>query len=187
MGLNIEDGMGRGNVAGVSKDNRLMVAAKVNNRGYYVSRDEQRLFNAVFSDASATATNYVAYIKNTSTTRRLVIEFIRVEGVGGATPPIWRVVTATGTATGGTAVTAVNMNRGSAISAEATLLADNIGGFTAGTPLIASVRHPSNDSKQIDFDDTLILGQNDAIAIQYFAGTTAEASVTIRFYYEDII
>ena len=181
MGFNIDDGLGRGHIAGVSPDNRLMVAAKSNLRGYYVSRDDERLFNAVFEDASAAAGNYVAYILNTSTTRRMVIDLIRVEAANAA---LWKVVTATGTATGGNSVTAVNMNRTSSITPEATMLADNVGGFTAGTPLIARARHPADSSITIPFDDTLILGQNNAIALEYDAGTTGIAGATIRFYYE---
>lgn len=184
MGLQLEDGKGRGHIAGVSKDNRVMTSAKVNTRGYYVSRDDQRLFNAVFEDASAAAGDYVAYIKNTSTTRRLVIDLFRIGAVNAA---IFKVVTATGTATGGNAVTSVNMNRGSSITPEATLLADAVGGFAAGTPLIVKVRTPAATSFDINFDDTLILGQNDAIAVEYDVGTTGEASVTLRYYFEDII
>lgn len=183
MGFVVEDGLGRGYQAGVSKGNRAMVVAKTNLRGYYVSRDDGRLFNAVFEDASAANGNYVAYIKNTSSTRRMVVDLVRLESANNA---IWKIVTATGTATGGTAVTAVNMNRASAITPEATLLADNVGGFTAGTPLIAKVRNLANTSIIVPFDDTLILGPANAFAIEYDTGTTGEAAATVRFYFEDI-
>lgn len=181
MGIRTEDGLGRGYEAGVSASNRLMVASESNTRSYYVSRDAKRLFNWVFEDASAVAGNYVAYIKNTSTTRALVIELVRLQAANAAT---WKVVTATGTATGGTAVTAVNMNRGSGLTEEATALADNVGGFTAGSALIAIARHPAESSIVVPFDDTLILTPGTAIAIEYDAGTTGQAAVTLRAYYE---
>ena len=182
MGIQVE-GHSAGYVAGVTEGGRLQTEAQTNLRGFYVSRDEQRLFNAVFVDASAAAGNYVAYLKNTSTSRILIIDLIRVEAANAA---LWKVVTATGTATGGTTVTAVNMNRQSGIAPEATMLADNVGGFTAGSALIAIDRHPDNSSSTIPFDDTLILGPQNAIAIEYDTGSTGAAGAVIRFYYEDL-
>jgi hypothetical protein len=148
-----------------------------------ISRDKELMFNAVFLDASAVAGNYIGYIKNTSTTKMLVIESIRFGSVNAVK---WKIATATGTATGGNTVTAVNMNRSSTVVPEATILADNIGGFTPGTPLIAQIRNGANGSASIDFTKTLILKESDAIAFEYDTGTTGEAAATLRFYYVNI-
>ena len=160
-----------------------MVTSKTNLRDYFVSRDDARAFNAVFADASAAAGNYVAYLKNTSTTRHMAINFIHVGAVNAA---VWQIVTATGTATGGNTTTAVNLNRGSDITPEATILADNVGGFTAGSAIIANARHPANSMFTFPLDDVLILAPSNAIAVQYLTGSTGEANATIRFYFEDI-
>lgn len=181
QGVTPRDGASR-NVH-VSPDNRLMVASKSNVRGFFVSRDDNRLFNAVFEDASAAAGNYVAYLQNTSSSRLLFIDLMRL---GAAENAIFKVVTATGTATGGNAVTPVNMNRQSGITAEVTALADNVGGFTAGTALISKDRILADTDKDVPFDDVLILGPDDAVAVEYDTGTTGEASVLIRFFFEDI-
>jgi len=183
MGLIIDDGKGDGASAGVTNDNRLQVESKSNVRGFYVSRDEERLFNVVFEQSSSAAGNYVGYMKNTSTTRRLIIDLARLQADSAA---IWKIYSATGTATGGITATAKNMNLESALTPEATLLQYNVGGFVASSALIASERHPANTSSVVPFDDTLILGQNNAVAFQYNSGVTGKASVTVRFYYEDV-
>lgn len=175
------EGHSAGLVAGVSDNNRLQVEAETNLRGYFISRDDRRLFNAVFQDASAAAGNYVAYIKNTSTTRQLVVDIVRVGAVNAAK---WRFFKVTGTGSG-TAVTAVNMNFQSGIEPEATILADNITGLTTAGEF-ATTRTPANTSQVIPFDDTLILGPQNAFAIEYDTGTTGEAAATIRFYFEPL-
>lgn len=183
MGIIFEDGEGSGKLAGVTIDNRIKAESKSNVRGYYVSRDDERAFNAVFEDASAAAGDYVAYLKNTSTTRNLYVDLVRVDAANAVK---WKVVSATGAATGGNTVTPVNMNRSSGITASVDARADNVGGFTAGSNLIATIRNAANSSATIPFDDVLVLGQNDAIAIEYDSGTTGDASITIRFYFEDV-
>lgn len=175
------EGHSSGLVAGVSNENRLQVEAETNLRGFFKSRDDRRLFNAVFQDASAAAGNYVAYLKNTSTTRILVVDLVRVGAVNAAK---WKFFKVTGTGSG-TTVTAVNMNFQSGIQPEATLLADNITGLTTSGEF-ATTRTPANTSQIVPFDDTLILGPQDAFAIEYDTGTTGEAAATVRFYYEPL-
>lgn len=182
MSFQIKDGHGKGYLAKVNKLGELSVEASTRERSAEVSIDDGLTFNAVFEDASAAAGDYVAYIKNISTTRNLFIEIIRLSAANAAT---WKVVTATGTATGGNTVTPVSMNRGLNITAEVTALADDVGGFTAGSALIAMNRTPATTSSIIPFNDRLILGTGDAIALEYDAGTTGIASSTIAFYFRD--
>jgi len=184
MGLQIVDGLGRGNEAGVSDGNRLMTVSKSNIRGYYVSRDEQRAFNWIFSDATLAAGTYAGYLQNTSVTRNMFIDLIRLSAVNNI---YWKIVAATGTATGGSAVTAINLNRNSGISSESsTAVQDNIGGFTAGA-VIAHARTLANSQVDVPFDDMLILGPNNAIAFEGDAvGGTGIAEVLVRGFYEDI-
>lgn len=185
MSINISGNKDGGGIADLNftKDSRLKSDCRVNKSSHFVSVEKGLTFNYVFEDASAAAGDYVAYLKNTSTTRNLVIELVRVWSTSTA---VWKVVTATGTATGGTTVTAVSMNRGLNITPEATALADNVGGFTAGSALIADEATAANSSSVIPFDDTLILGTGDAIAIERdAAGSTDRCGITMRVYFED--
>ena len=165
----------------VSPDNRLMVAAKGNVRGFFVSRDDKRLFNGTCIATSSTAGAYQAYLKNTSPTRNLFVDIVRV---GALNTALWKVVKATGTATGGSTGTITNMNMGSGITAEATLTQNNVGGFTAGN-VIAMARHAANSDKDIPFDDTLVLPPQTAIAVEYDTGSSGASEITMRFFFED--
>ena len=171
-------------VAGVDNNNRLWVDAISQEKGALVSRNSNRAFNWIFSDASLAAGTYAGYLQNTSTTRLLFIDLVRMSAVNNV---YWKIVKATGTATGGNAVTAFNLNMQSGINAESsTAVADNIGGFTAGA-VIAHARSLANSQVNIPFDDLLILGPNDAIAFEGDAvGGTGIAEVLVRGFFEDI-
>ena len=181
MSLRIEDGKGSGKEAGVDDRNRLMASVVTSNRAAIVAKEDELCFNVAFTDASAAAGNYVAYIQNTSTTRELVIDKIRVSAANAAT---WLLHAVTGTGSG-TAETPINTNRSSGKSAEATCLADNITGLTSAGEMQV-IRTPANSAAALNVDDTIRLGPDDAIAVEYDAGTTGAAGCTMRFYYEDI-
>lgn len=181
MGFQIEGPSGF--IAETSKRKRLQVDSISEERGAIVSEQDQRAFNWNFFDASLAAGTYAGYLLNTSTTRNLKIDLVRV---GGVNTIFWKIIVATGTATGGTSVTGENLNLGSGIQSESTALQDNVGGFTAGA-VKANGRHVANSSLLIPFDDLLILPPNTAIAFEADAvGGTGIAEVLVRGFYEDL-
>lgn len=181
MSLQIEDGKGRGNIAAVNSRQRLLTIGNINTGSHYASLEDGRCFNVVSEDDDAAAGDFILYIKNDSTERLLIVDVVRVQAENAVTWKVWQV---TGTATGGTTLTPKNMNLGSGISAVGTFLGNSaVGGLSTDGEMIAPARTPANTSLNIPFDDTLILGTNDAIAIEYDTGTTGDAEVLARIYY----
>jgi len=182
MAVTIVDGLGRGKSAGVSNTRRLLTNAQTNLTAHFVSANEGLAFNVVSIDPSADAADYIFYFKNTSTTHLCFIDLMRCQAVNAA---LWKVTDVTGTATG-TTITPRNMNRTSGVTAEATALGNAaVGGLTAGH-VLAVARSPAATSVSIPFDDVLILGTNNAIAVEYDTGTTGLAEVLMRCYFQKL-
>jgi len=185
MGFKIEGPSGF--TADTTSRNRIKVDAITEQREVIVSVDDQRAFN-VFCTGAVADGEYVAYLKNTSTTRNLFIQLIRVGGDGTA-PIIWKVHKVTGTAADGTTATAVNLNLTSGIQPEATILQDGGGTAISGLTsegVIAYARHDDAASFDIPFAGALVLGPQNAIAVESDDGTMSIAECLIRFYYEDL-
>ncbi len=180
-GLRIQDGAGTGAEAKVTADNRLDTSSRQNPRLYYISRDEGQVYSVTSHDASAAAGTYILYLKNDSTTKNIYIDEIIV---GGVETVLWKLWFVTGTAAAGNALTPTNLNKTSTNAASATSRGDDsiTGLSTAGQ--IGSVRSSANDHADLSTRDAIILGQNDAIAIEYDTGTTGIAEAEIVFYYE---
>ena len=182
MGFMIEDGQGGGLLAGVTTRNRFRVDSLSAIRGFYVSRDDGRMFNTISIISSAAAGNMVLYFKNDSTTLDYYVDILRV---GAVEMVLWKVHEVTGTAAGGSALTPVNLNLKSGVAASATVRGDgSITGLTSSN-VIAAKRTSANSDGDIPFDDVLILGTNNAIAVEYDTGTTGIAEVLMRGFFGD--
>lgn len=183
MGFTIQDGKGRGHSAGVSKGNRQLVASDSASRAHFASLDGN-CFNLISLDATAAAGTYPVYLQNDSATKAVVVDFARVGGVASI---FWKFTVVTGTAAGGSALTPVNLNLDSGTAATVTARGnDSITGLTAGN-VFAVVRSAANASADVNFDDTVILRQNDAIAVEADAVTSTDvAEILIRFYQVDL-
>ena len=178
------DGIGKNGPASVSVSRRGNVSAKTAPRKYYTSRDDQQTFDAIQPSFSATAGNYVQYLKNTSTSKNLFIDDVFCSSLNAAVFKVWEV---TGTAAAGTTISPSNMNLASGLEAEAVSMG---GGSTiTGLTVVKQVGHlrvsaASHDDKE--YDGALILGPNKAIAIEYDTGTTGLCETYIEFHYEII-
>ena len=179
MGLQIEDGKGTGSRAAVST-NRLNVSARADSRIFYHSRDDGDAYIVTSIDTAAAA-EFNIYFQNTSSTQNFVVNEI---ALGSAVLAIFKIVTVTGTAAAGSVLTPVNMNRTSSKAASATCRGD--GAITGLTEehLLASVSVLADASVVVDFHDALILGNNDAIAVEYDTGAGGTMHATILGYYE---
>lgn len=180
----IEDGKGSGRKASVSDKQRLNVSSKTRKRMFYISRDDQLAFNGVMPSYSATAGDYVYYIKNTSSTRNMFIQSLEFHSIQAVHWKVWKV---TGTAAGGTAITAGNMNLGSGKEAEATIMGGGatITGLTTERQ-IGTHRTVATGETSMDFGEALILPPNSAIAVEYDTGTTGLCEIDCLFFYEDL-
>ena len=183
MGIEIDDGRGRGLSASVSEDNRLNVSSKSAPRPFYVSRDSGLSFSVSSIDAAAAADDVILYLKNTSSTRNIFLGSVHVSAVEAVLWKLWRV---TGTAAGSTALTPTNLNASAGISAEATVRGNGaVTGLTL-SELIHVTRHDTNSKDTMGLLGALILGPNDAIGVEYDTGTGGIAEVTVEFHYETV-
>ena len=181
MSFTIEDGYrGTRQRMGVMDSGRAMVDAETNLTPHFVSLDDGLAFNAVSIDAAAAAGDYILYFQNTSSSRLFFVDIIRVAAANNA---LWKVAEVTGTASGSSALTPFNMNLTSGSAAEATARGSGaVSGLTESS-VIATVRSLANANAEIPFDDILILGENDAIAVEYDTGTGGAAEVLMRGYF----
>ena len=166
-------------------DGRLNVSSRSDGRRYYNSRDLKRSFTAVFDHQSAAAGEYSAYWQNTSTSRDLVISSVGLNVVENARIKLWFV---TGTAGGGATMTPVNMNYTSSKAAEATALQGQSGSGISGLTAAGVIDFAfvtANGHEEFRLEDSIRLGQNDAIAIEYDEGTTGDFGGVIFGYYEE--
>lgn len=183
MGLIIQDGTGLGRFAKVNENQRLHVDAETQLVSAVQSLKGET-YNTISHDATAAAGTYIFYFKNDSTTNAFFVNLLRV---GGVSSILWKLWSVTGTAAGGNALTPSNMNLSSGKVATATARGDDsITGLTTAVEL-ATVRSIANTSVNIPFDDTLILGQGDAIALEAdtVSGTDV-AECLMRGYYKEI-
>ena len=79
--MRIQDGKGTNGDMSVSASQRGNVSAKIRDRMFYVSRDDEQAFNAVMPSFSAAAGEYVFYIKNTSSTKNLFMHSLEYHSV----------------------------------------------------------------------------------------------------------
>lgn len=182
--MRIEDGKGKNGAASVSSVQRLNVSAKTRDRMFYASRDEQQSFNTIMPSYSATAGEYVFYIKNTSSTKNMFIHSIEYHSVENVH---WKVFQVTGTAAGGTTLTPSNLNLGSGRTAEVTAMGGGatITGLVIGNQ-IGTHRTSAFGEAGMDFGQGLILAPNTAIVVEYDTGTTGLCEIDCIYHFEDL-
>lgn len=174
-------------------DNRLNTSSRSDSRGYYNSRDESETYTMVFDDASATANDFVAYLKNTKADgKHLVVD--RVEVYTASATGVFKLHTVDSSVppAGGSAISPTNLNQGG-IARTSTSDAQGPSDSSATPMTIAStLDQPGITGTSgafalgvIKMTDELRLGQNQAIALEYDAGT-ADSRVfgTIYFFFE---
>ena len=180
MSIKIEDGAGSGKLASVSDKQRLRTTSVASPRAYYISREDGQTYSWT-SSYSASSGDEIIYIKNTDTERKLFIDIMRFSAVNTA---LFEVFEVTGTASG-TAITGKNLNLSSGSVADATSYGNNaVTGITIGDR-ITLVRVPANGVHDLNFENALILGFNDAIAVTY-TGSTGIADIAIRAFFEEV-
>lgn len=178
MSFRIDDGKGQNGYASVSNNQRLNVSARSAGREYYESRDNGQVYTALIVDAGAVAGEETAYLKNTSTTKDLIIESIHI---GSAAATTWRIKFVTGTATG-TDVVPINLNKVSSNAADAECKG-GAGGVTGLTDdgFVSILRVGAGETGEWDSHEALRLGQNDSIAIENTTSGNGEISIDFHF------
>lgn len=169
----------------ISPDGRGRVNAKSNPRIFFASRDDGQAFCLVSVLSSIAAGNYAALIKNNSQSNYIFIDSVHL---GAANAALWKIWEVTGTQVGGTAIVPRQLNLSRGRSADATAYGDTAitsGLTTVGRP-IDVMRGAANDHVSELYSDSLIMGPESTLAIEYDTGTTGAAEVSIRFHFEAI-
>jgi hypothetical protein len=176
-----EDGKGSGRAAGVSANNRGDVSSRNASRIYYTSRDFKQAYNWV-SSFSASTGNEIIYLKNDSQVNDLYIDHVLLSAEAGrATFALYEV---SGTAAG-TTLTGVNLNLKSSNTADVTSFGNAaVTGLTLGNK-IEVVSAPDDTTVALNVQDALILGFNNAIAIE-FTGSAGNVNCVISGFFEEI-
>jgi len=181
--MQIQDGTGKGFRAEVDGDNRLKVQATMQTLGAHVADDEGEFYTWTVQDDATTAADYELYVQNNSDTKGLHIRGIRTANEEANL--IWKLHKVTGTA-GGTTIAGTNLNFMSGNVADATCFGGGDGGVT-GLTIVATIATwmggPTFSNHMVPLDEVLILGKNDAIAIEVDAGTDGIVSVTIAGFF----
>ena len=176
--MKIEDGTGSGRAVAVNAVNRLDVSSRSSSREFYVSRDDGQAYSFTSAFTADTGEEIIS-IKNTSATKPLFIWRVTLSAANAAVFTTFQVTSGT---SGGTPITAANLNLTSANAAEATSYGDaQVTGSLSGTRLLLS-RVGAGDEKIINTDGAIILGQNDEIAITY-TGSTGLVECTVEGFY----
>jgi len=161
-------------------DSRLNVSSRSDGRAFYVSRDKGQKYVLHIKDADAADGDLIAYLRNDSKDKKLYINDIHI-----SSPVACKFIISFGDSTTatGTSVTPVNMNKSSSNDADVTALGNAaVGGVGASTDF-ASMRISGSDTGELDFGDTLILGQNDNIVIESDLITSTPDLVEVDIYF----
>jgi len=163
-------------------DNRFNVSSRSNTREFYVSRDDGQSYTFAALDSTAAAGTIFLFLQNTSTDKKMFVE--DVDFITSESGAVFRIMTASGTAAGGNALTGRNLNLTSVNDAQATARGDTVlTGITTANVIYQTLIGGESEA-HIEFRGALILGQNDAISINYHLGLTGTASAVIRAFFE---
>lgn len=165
-------------------DGRLNTSSRSDGRAYYNSRDLGQFYAVPFQDADADAAEFVVYWQNTDTTKTLVINHVGISSTIAGTFILHKMDGVAGT---GTDIVPINLNFASpnAASANAKKGTGGVGVGGAGTDgIIDVIQVGAGDHGEFDVADTLRLGQNQAIAVEYDRGASSIVEGVIYGFYE---
>ena len=165
-------------------DTRLNVSSRSDDRSFYISRDEGQYYCLHVEDDDAATNDLLAYLRNDSSSKSVFIRDIHISVESAATIKLaYGNATA---ATGGSALTPVNMNRASSNAADITARGNGaITGVTADT-FFSAFRIGAGET--FEYDVTIILGQNDNIVVELdvIASTPQDVEIDIFFYLDTL-
>lgn len=164
-------------------DGRLNVSSRSDTRAYYNSRDEKETYSIPYEHINASPGEFSVYVKNTSS-KEMVLSRGSINSIEPCKLRLWLVE---GDAIGGTEVTPTNLNGGSSNPANATVRqaseGDSITGITTKGQLDIEYLG-ANGHGEFVLNDALRLGRNDAIAIEYYQGTTGDFAGVVDLFFE---
>jgi len=180
--VRIEDGGGKNGNATVSNNQRLDTSARSASRDYYESRDQGQVYTASMTDPGGQTTEDLLWLKNTSTTKDIVIDNIYIASLA-VSEWVLKFVTDPTAATG-TNIVPTNLNAASSNAATVSCKggAAGVANLTDGAT-IAILRVGVGITSVFSFGEAIRLGQDDAIALE-LTTTAADGEITILFHFD---
>ena len=179
MGINIEDGVGRGYQVKVTRGNRLVVEASTFDVIHVINHIDGEAYSLTFAVTPAGAGNCFCYIKNGSTID-LNINSITISAAADEVVQIK--LRDTGTPAGGSTATPVNRNTNSNNLALGTFLTGtNITGLSGGSIVDQFFSDGATNSQKYSWASSLIVAQNSVLALYAVNGAIA-LRITIAFF-----
>jgi len=167
MGDTILDGKGRGYVAGVNEENRLMGEVVSSSVEHHANHHEGMAYNMLFDTTPTGAGDCFLYIKNTSATD-MIIEGLWL--MVGSAEQILIKLGDIGTPSGGSAVTPGNLNAGTNNAAEGTFQAGNdITGLSRGVT-VEKIWAASTKSEMFNFEQDIVVPENGVFTLYAVTG-----------------
>lgn len=171
-----------GNFADVNSLDQMLTRTVLEHRPAYISRTLSKAFIAAADDADVAAGEYVIWLQNNSETP-IVINSIFTFNVDADS--IWTLHSVTGTGATAATITPVNLDLSSGLDADATCRggAGGVTGLTSAATITSWAGGVAYFNTVVNWWlDALILSKNDAIAVEFDAGTGSRAGVSIMFH-----
>ena len=180
MAEQIRDGTGKGFLAKIDGDNRLEVSSKSAALQHVISEEKQLAFQVIGTATLANATVVGLHLKNTSSTKNMIITFIRhqiLDQAGGMALPnasnYFRIALGRTLSSGGSTATSVNVFQGSGNAAEVTA--------TQGSPTLTGTANEIDrwytkaeaDMNTFNKEGALIIPPNGNVEFSYVGDQTS--------------
>lgn len=184
--MKIEDGTGTGKFAAVTTDNRLQVDAKTSSELHEVSYAEGQVFmlsTGSFINITTTGTETgIFYVKNTSSTKFLIINAIRTCGNQIQKVTFYKNPTGGTLISAATAGQSTNFNLSSSNTSDCTIYKGANGSTVSGGTWFG--QHINNvGHSTFHTSDALILGKNASFAITFELASAGDVCVAVEAYF----
>jgi len=184
--MRIEDGVGKGTVAEVDDENRLIVKAVTVTEEHYINNHDGNAYNMTFQNSAISGNSPFFYIKNTDD-MWMICEGFNVFSTYPGLQYIEISLGDTGTAAAGSAGTPVNMNAGSGKLADVTCRYGNkLTGLTQGNIIERHYVASGGSSKSVNFDMDVILPKNTTLTFRGSPNCSGQRmDCTLDFYFHE--
>ena len=182
MGLNIEDGIGKGYQAKVNDENMLATYSIIDSKEAHTNIVHGASYNMLFSQTPSAAADCFLYIKNEDD-HTMILEGI---AANVATDEYIEVVlNDVGTPVGGTSVTPTNLNAGVNNVADGTFqTGPDITGLSGGNTAFRIFYEGGAATKYFNFDQDIIVPKNRILTLYCVTGSILIEGFLSFFFHE---
>ena len=182
MSTIIKDGTGEGYQARVGDDNKLRTRAVIETVEHNANIVNESAFHALFDQTPTGANDCFFYMKNEDQDQDIVIEGIDFYAASSEQIEIY--LDQSGTPSGGSDITPVNCNSGSAISATGDFQqGSDITGLSGGS-VVQKWWISNSETLHYNFENDIVLVPNATLTMYAVTGSINVAG-TVVFFYQD--